>query len=130
MYIRKNTYKKNYNMFRIEKVNKLIQQELGALILKEIDIFPGTLLTITRVECSNSLFQSKIYISVIPEDKFEDVLSLLKRHIYELQQLLNKKMRMRPVPRIEFLKETKTKEAGRIDELLMKIKKQDIEKSE
>jgi ribosome-binding factor A len=117
-------------MFRIEKVNKLIQQELGALILKEIDVFPGTLLTITRVECSSSLFQSKIYISVIPEDKFDDVLSLLKRHIYELQQMLNKKMRMRPVPRIEFLKETKTKEAGRIDELLMKIKKQDIEKSE
>ena len=55
-------------MFRIEKVNSLIQQELGKLILKEIDIFPGILLTITRVECSNNLFQCKVYISVIPED--------------------------------------------------------------
>ena len=117
-------------MFRIEKVNSLIQQELGALILKEIDIFPGILLTITRVECSNNMFQSKVYISVMPEDKFDEVLSLLERHIWSLQQMLNKKMKMRPVPRIEFLKETKTKEAGRIDELLMKIKAQDIEKSE
>lgn len=117
-------------MFRIEKVNKLIQQELGTIMLKEVDVFPGTLLTITRVECSNSLFQSKVFISVVPEDKFEDVLALLKRHIWSLQQILNKKMKMRPVPRIEFLKETKTKEAGRIDELLMKIREQDIEKSE
>ncbi len=129
-YIRKSTYKKNCNMFRIEKVNSLIQQELGALILKEIDIFPGILLTITRVECSNNMFQSKVFISVMPEDKFDDVLSLLGRHIWSLQQMLNKKMKMRPVPRIEFMKETKTKEAGRIDELLMKIKAQDIEKSE
>ena len=117
-------------MFRIEKVNSLIQQELGKLILKEIDIFPGTLLTITRVECSNNLFQCKVYISVIPEDKFPEVLSLLNRHIYGLQQMLNKKLKMRPVPKIEFFKETKTKEAGRIDELLMKIKKGDIEKGE
>ena len=130
MYIRKSIFKKNCNMFRIEKVNSIIQQELGTIILKEIDLFPGTLLTITRVECSNNMFQSKVYISVIPEDKFEDVLGLLNRHIYALQQVLNKKMQMRPVPRIEFFKEKKTKEAGRIDELLFKIKKEDIEKSE
>ncbi len=115
-------------MFRIEKVNSLIQKELGNIILKEIDIFPGILLTITRVECSTNLFQCKVFISVIPEDRFEDVLALLKRHIYDLQQMLNKKMRMRPVPKIEFAKETKTAEAARIEELLQKIKKEDIEK--
>lgn len=117
-------------MFRIERVNSLIQQELGEIILKEIDIFPGTILTITRVECSGSLFQCKVYISVIPEDSFDNVLSLLKRHIYDLQQILNKKLKMRPVPKIEFLKETKTKEAGRIEELLAKIRREDIEKNE
>lgn len=117
-------------MFRIEKVNSIIQRELGSIILKEIDVFPGTLLTITRVECSNNMFQCKVYISVIPEDKFEEVLSLLNRHIYALQQMLNKKMQMRPVPKIEFFKEKKTAEAGRIDELLFNIKKDDIEKSE
>ncbi len=117
-------------MFRLERVNSLIQQELGKIILREVDVFPGTLLTITRVECAPNLFSAKVYVSVIPEDKFEDVLSLLKRHIYDLQQMLNKQMQMRPVPRIEFVKETKTKEAGRIEELLMKIDKDGIEKKD
>ena len=117
-------------MFGIERVDNIIQRELGSIILKEIDIFPGTLLTITRVECAGNLFSSKVYISVIPEEKFEEVLSLLKRHIYFLQQKLNKKMMMRPVPKIEFVKETKTAEAGRIEELLERIKKKDIEKKE
>lgn len=115
-------------MFRIEKVNSLIQKELGSIILKEIDIFPGTLLTITRVECSTNLFQCKVFISVIPEDNFNNILALLNRHIYELQQKLNKIMRIRPVPKIEFFKEKKTAEAGRVEELLEHIKRGDIEK--
>jgi len=112
-------------MFRIEKVNILIKKELGTLILKEIDIFPGILLTITRVECSTNLFQCKVFISVMPEEKYDDVLALLNRHIYDLQQRLNKKMKMRPVPKITFYKETKTVEASRIEELLSSIEKKD-----
>lgn len=130
MFSKKSISKKNCSMFRIERVNSLIQQELGNIILKEIDIFPGILLTITRVECSSNLFNSKVYISVIPDDKFDEILALLKRHIYDLQQMLNKKMKMRPVPKIEFVKETKTKEAGRIEELLFKIGKGSIEKKD
>jgi ribosome-binding factor A len=112
-------------MFRIEKVNNLIKKELGNLILKEIDIFPGIFLTITRVECSSNLFQGKVFISVMPEEKYNDVLELLNRHIYDLQQKLNKKMRMRPVPKITFYKETKTAEASRIEEILASIEKKD-----
>ncbi|MDD5098235.1 MAG: 30S ribosome-binding factor RbfA [Candidatus Pacebacteria bacterium] len=115
---------------RVEKINSLIQKELGSLILKEIDIYPGNLVTITRVECSGNLFEGKVFISVIPESNFEDILALLNRHIFFLQQRLNKKLRMRPVPRIQFLQEKKTIEAGRIEELLNKIRKESIEKEE
>ncbi len=112
-------------MFRAERVNNIIKKELGAMILKEIDIFPGILLTITRVQCATNFFQAKVFISVIPDEKYEEVVSLLNRHIYDLQQILNKKMKMRPVPRIEFHKETKTAEASRIEELLTSIEKKE-----
>ena len=130
MCIRRNIRRKSYNMFRIEKVNSIIKRELGTIILKEIDIFPGILLTITRVESSTNLFNCKVYISVIPEDRFDEVKGLLDRHIYMLQQKLNKQMKMRPVPKIEFFKEKKTAEAGRIEELLDHIRREDIEKKE
>jgi ribosome-binding factor A len=110
-------------MFRKERVDSLIKHELNNIILKEIDIFPGILLTITRVETSSSLFEAKVYISVMPEDKYEEIESLLNRHIFALQQLLNKKLKMRPVPKIIFKKETKTAEAGRIEKLLTEIEK-------
>jgi ribosome-binding factor A len=110
-------------MFRKERVDSLIKQELNTIILREIDIFPGILLTITRVETSSSLYEAKVYISVIPEDKYEEIEGLLNRHIFDLQQILNKKMKMRPVPKIIFKRETKTAEAGRIEQLLTEIEK-------
>jgi ribosome-binding factor A len=115
-------------MFRKEKVDSLIKRELNNIILKEIDIFPGILVTITRVQVSASLFEAGVYISVVPEERFNETFSLLYRHVYDIQQLLNKRLRMRPVPKIIFKKETKTMEAARIEQLLHEIDKKDGEK--
>lgn len=112
-------------MFRKEKVDSLIQRELNSIILKEIDIYPGVLLTITRVEVSSSLFDAKIFISVIPAEKYNEMEMLLNRNIYAIQQILNKRLKMRPVPKIAFRKEMKTAEAARIEQLLYEIDRKD-----
>jgi len=62
-------------MWKIEKTNAFIQKELGNIILKELDIFPGILLTITRAECSPNFIEVKVFVSVLPEDKTEEVFS-------------------------------------------------------
>ncbi len=111
-------------MWRIEKVNAFIKKELGAIILKEVDIFPDILLTITRVESSSNLIEAKVHLSILPEDKAQEVIDLLKRKIYFIQQVLNKKLQIRPVPKIVFIKESKTAEASRIEELLREIDKE------
>jgi len=82
----------------------------------------NTLVTLTRVDTAPNLQQAKIYISVMPEEKAKEVLRLLKKEVYEIQQLLNKRLNMRPVPRIEWVLEEKTKEAQEIEEILDKIK--------
>jgi len=110
-------------MWKIEKTNAFIQKELGNIILKELDIFPGILLTITRTECSPNFIEVKVFVSVLPEDKTEEVFSLLQRNIFNLQQMLNKKMKVRPVPKIKFVKETQTAQAARIEKALKDIGK-------
>lgn len=109
---------------RIPQVNQLIKKELGPMIFKEVDFPEGTLLvTLTRVETTPNLIQAKAYISVMPREMAQDVLRVLKKLVYSLQQKLNERLRIRPVPRIQFVEEIKTAEAGRIEELLEKIHK-------
>lgn len=113
--------------FKHEKLNEAIKKEVGRLILKELDIPSDVVITITRVECSGNLFFAKIFISIIPEDKKELFFKLLTRKASFFQSIINKKLRTRPVPKIEFVLEGKTKQAARIEELLKKIK--DLEKN-
>lgn len=110
---------------RIEQVNQLIKKELSQIILREIDFPEDVLVTITRVETSGNIFESKVYVSSIPADKSKEVLNILNRNIYELQQMLNHRLKMRPIPKIIFREETETHLAGRVEEILTKIKKHD-----
>lgn len=107
---------------RIQRVNQLIKEQIGQLILKEID-FGSVLVTITEVDTAADLSQSKIKISVLPSEKSEQVLRTLRKHVFRLQQALNKRLTMRIVPKIKFVIDQTEAKAQRIEEILSKIKK-------
>ncbi len=109
-------------MERAQSVNQLIKKELSQILLREIDFSKDTLVTITRVETSSNLIHSKVYINVIPENQNLNIIKILKREIYHLQQKINKRLKMRPIPKIEFIEEKEIEKAGRVEELLEKIK--------
>ncbi len=101
----------------------MIRNEISQLVKREIDLPRDVLITITRVETSANLIQAKVFISVLPEDRTESIFRLLNSRIYELQQKFNKRVKMRPVPRLIFIKEESTKEAGRVEQLLEEVKR-------
>ncbi len=105
---------------RILKVNKVIKEELGKIIHNDIEIPKSALLTITRVKTLSNLSQSFVYISTIGDNK--EAIDILKKNIYNIQQHLNKRLNMRPVPKIIFKQEEETKRAAKVEELLEKIK--------
>ena len=109
---------------RLLRVNQLIKKELSQIILKEVEFLPGVLVTLTRVETTPNLNESKIYISVMPEKEQETALNTLNKQVWRLQQLLNKRLKMRPIPKIIFLKEKETAQAGKVEEILAKLKKE------
>ncbi len=107
---------------RILQVNQLIKKELSKIILKEMEFSGEEVVTVTRVETSSDLNQTKVYISVFPSEKAEAVLGVLEDNIYDIQQRLNKRLKMRFVPKIIFKEEKETAKAGRVEELLEKLK--------
>jgi ribosome-binding factor A len=108
---------------RIQQINQLIQKELSQIILREIDFPLGVLVTLTRVETSIDLNQARAYISVVPEKQRESVLRVLNQRIYDLHQELNKRLKMKIVPKIKFIEEKETAKAGRIEEILEELKR-------
>lgn len=107
---------------RVLQVNRLIQEELSKIILREVEFPLGVLVTLTRVDTSSNIIESKVYISVMPGNRGEEVFMLLNKQIYFIQQILNKRLRMRPIPKIIFVAEKETVRAGKVEEILEKIK--------
>ena len=110
---------------RILKLNELLKRQLGQLFLKKIEFPKGVLVTITRVETSPNLREAIVRISAMPSSENKKVQQILKYCIYDLQQEINKKLRMRPIPKIIFREEKEVVEAAKIEELLEKIKNDD-----
>jgi len=107
---------------RLLRMNSLIRDELSNVLLRDVEFPDGVLTTITRVEVSDDLFNASVYISVLPDDKRERVFEILNKLVYFIQQKLNKRLRMRPIPKIFFKKERQTAEAARVEELLESAK--------
>ena len=70
------------------------------------------------------VIESKIFISVLPEDKAKEAFGVLNRQIYDIQQKLNKILYMRPIPKIIFVEDTEGDQAIRIEKILEKIKEE------
>ena len=110
---------------RIERINELLQREVGSLVTKESELPEGAVVTITRVDASPNLQQAKVYISVIPEEQKKEVLLLLGKNIFAIQQGLNKRLHMRPVPKIIWMEDKGSEGVGRVEEILDNIQKEE-----
>jgi len=107
---------------RIPKVNELIKREIGKIILIEADFPRDIILTITKTETSKDLRYADVFISILPLDKEGEIMELLKKEIYFIQQKLNKKLYMKPLPRIKFVVDRSGENVSRIDELIREDK--------
>lgn len=88
--------------YRNLRVAKLIQEELGKIILKEVEFPKSVIVTITEVEVLKDLSQAKIKLGAIPETATAEALNLLNVYRPLLQNLLMKKLNIKPMPRIVF----------------------------
>ncbi len=107
---------------RIQKVNSLLEQEISKIILRDF-YFPEALVTLTHVDSSANLIEAKVYISVFPDEKIDKIVEILNKGAYNVQQKINKLLKMRPIPKIKFVKDKELIKAGKIEELLETLKK-------
>ena len=87
---------------RISKINRHLQRTVGEILIKEADLPPNSLVTISRVETTPNLRFSTIWIYISPSDQATLVLDSLQKQMYDIQGSLNRSLEFRPLPRIRF----------------------------
>lgn len=105
---------------RTDKINSLIQREIGQYLQREGYEGIKGLLTITSADVTADLSEAKVYFSVIGQDE-KEVEQILKQHIYEIQGFLNKRLTLRKVPRISFILDKSGEDAAYINDLIRRV---------
>lgn len=108
--------------YRIDQINNLMQKILAEMIEKDFCASRNVLVSLTRVECSGNLQEAKVFISVIPDKERENIVSILEKNAWQFQEKLNRKLRMRPVPKIIFVGDELPEQAQEVETILEKLK--------
>lgn len=103
---------------RKQKIEKVIQNELGRIFLKNLRLPPGTLITIVNINVSSGHQHARVYLSIFPDRLRARTFELLNQHIYKFQKLLDKRLLIRPVPKIRFVLDEGGDRFSRINKLL------------
>ncbi len=106
---------------RTNKINELIKQKLGQIIIKEIEFPDNCLVTITKAETTPDIKTSKIFISVLPEKFRGTVLEILRKKGHDLHKILKSQMKTKFIPNLVFLIDEQEVFASEIDKLLDEI---------
>jgi ribosome-binding factor A len=106
---------------RTIKINSLIQTYMGEIISKELSLKPGVFITVAKVDTTPDLRYTRIFVSIFPEKELSYATKTLENELYQIQGKLNKKLSMRPLPKIEFKVDLTESHADKIEKLLKEI---------
>lgn len=106
---------------RIIKINEHIRHIIAEILSKSISFKAGVLVTVSKTDTSPDLRNSRVFISVFPATEGHYVLTTLKKEMYILQQALNRKLHMNPIPRIHFSLDTTEEEAQKVEDILKSL---------
>ncbi len=112
-------------MSRVDQVNGLLRYELANLISREVAT-PDFLITVIYVDCAPNLESAKIGISVLPEKFTGTALEKLRKHSMQFSNILNKKLKLRKIPKFNWIIDTTEKEASELEKILGKIKRGEV----
>ena len=109
-------------MSRMDQVNELLREEIAQIVKREID-FENSLVTILNVDCSPDLSSAKISFSVLPDNMLGTALEKLKRNSGNIAHILNKKVKLKRIPRFKWIFDDTEKNAASLDKIFAKIEK-------
>lgn len=109
--------------YRIERVNRLIRQEISQLLQHQVkDPRLGGLVSITEVATSPDLKYAKVFVSSIcSQEEKKETLSVLVAASGFLRNELARRLRLRHIPELDFRWDDSIEQGAHILELIDRV---------
>ncbi len=105
-------------MYRKQRVESLLREELNKLLKKEAEFPLGAMVTVMRVELQDEGEQATVWVSIFPKKFEQSIQKQLGRMTPMFGGMLVKRLRMQYVPKIHFRIDNSNETADEITRLL------------
>lgn len=113
------------NHLRVEKLQELIKQEMGKMLLKDIKDSRIGFVTVTGVEMTGDLREAKIYVSIMGNDEqIKSSLEGLQSALGYIRREIGRRIKIRFTPEISFALDKSLDYSEHIQKLLLKIEQE------
>jgi ribosome-binding factor A len=106
----------------MDKINREIQRQVMDIIQKDVDDPIAVFLSITKVETTSDLQDSKIYFSLLNESEYDKAQQLLSKMRGFIRSALGKKIRLKILPQLIFIPDDSIKYSVDIYKKIEEIK--------
>ena len=107
---------------RLQKIERLLQKELGDIFQKQTQAMHGVLVSVSVVRVSPDLSVAKAYLSIFPSAKGEELLKAIRANTKAIRYDLGQRVRLqlRKIPELSFFIDDSLDYIEHIDSLLIK----------
>ena len=107
---------------RLQKIERLLQKELGDIFQKQTQAMHGVLVSVSVVRVSPELSVAKAYLSIFPSAKGEELLKAIRANTKAIRYDLGQRVRLqlRKIPELSFFIDDSLDYIEHIDSLLNK----------
>jgi len=107
---------------RLSKVGRLLQKELADIFQKQTKGMHGTLVSVSSVRVSPDLGVAKVYLSIFPSEKGQELLDAIESNSKAVRYDLGQRVRtqLRKIPELNFYLDDSLDYIDNIDKLLNK----------
>ena len=109
------------------RVGEMIKQTLGMLFIREEAKLPNLStkeITVTEVRMSTDLKTAKIFVMPLGGKNAEEIVKKLKEFSFVIRKVLSKKIVMKFLPKLYFVKDNSFDYAEKIENLIKQTNKQ------
>lgn len=106
---------------KIERLNNLIMREVSIILEREVKDRGIEFVTVTAVKTTSDLSFSKIYVTILNDDKKDEIMKSLKGASGFIRKTLADRIEVRHIPKLEFVYDESIEYGKRIEDKIKEI---------
>ena len=106
---------------KIDRLNNIIMREVSMILEREVKDRGIEFVTVTAVKTTSDLSFSKIYVTVLNDEKRDEIMKALENASGFIRKTLADRIEVRHIPKLEFVYDESIEYGNRIEAKIKEI---------